>query len=86
MKQIKYDGESFLQAVNSLLQIPVDSRSGYSSINRIEKALQSNSEVLELENDDFQFLMSQLEYALKARLLNNNKGWQMIVELLDSIK
>ena len=79
------DKKDFKTAIRSLLSIPVNSRSGFSSIRRVEKALESETE-FSLERDDYQFLIGQLEYGFQMRLLQNPKAWENVCTILDGMK
>lgn len=77
--------EEFIQMARGLCNIPVNTRTAFSSIRRIESACE-NTELFQLDKDDADFLVGQLEYSLQNRLLTGNKKWETFIEVIDKNK
>lgn len=73
--------KEFKSMFTGILQMPVNSRTAFSSIRRIERALENEAE-LELEKDDSDFVNSQLDYGLQSRMLQNPKKWEVFFEAI----
>ena len=79
--------KEFENTLTQILNLPINKREDFDSLDEIEKAMveskEKNLEIIQLQQRDYNFLKSQLDYALAQRFLQNPKQWRTFIQCVD---